>query len=83
MEHHLRNKNKAAMTKSKTRTIGKARTKRNGIIIVQRINFKTLLRIGRDCQVMVICRHLSEIARYVSEKMNGNKDSTYTLCDGL
>ena len=40
---------KAGMTKSKVRRIEKARAKRNGIIIIQRIDIKTLLKMGRDC----------------------------------
>ena len=54
MDLHLKIRNKVGMTKSKARRIEKVRAKRNGIIIVQQINIKTLLRMGRDCQMMVI-----------------------------
>ena len=60
MEYHLMKRNKPGMTKTKVRRIEKVRAKMNGIIIVQRINIKTLLRMGRDCQMMVICRRLSK-----------------------
>ena len=43
------------MTETKVRRMKKVRVKRNGIIIVQRINIEALLRMGRDCQMMVIC----------------------------
>ena len=66
------------MTKTKVRRIEKVRAKMNGIIIVQRINIKTLLRIGRDCQMMVICRRLSETSRETFVKTSSKKE--YTLC---
>ena len=53
MDIHLQIRN-VGMTKIKARRIEKARAKRNGIIIIQRINIKTLFRMGRDCQMMVI-----------------------------
>ena len=62
MEAHLLNRNKPGITKTKVGRIEKVRAKRNGIIIVQRINIKTLLRMGRDCQMMVICQRLFEIS---------------------
>ena len=40
----------AGMAKTKVRRVEKVRDKMNGIIIVPRINIKTLLRIGRDCK---------------------------------
>ena len=55
METHLYNRNKPGMTKTKVRRIGKVRAKRNGIIIIEGISIKTLLRMGRDCQMMVTC----------------------------
>ena len=78
MDTHLKNRNKAGMTKSKVRKIEKVIAKRNGIIIVQRINIKTLLRMERDCQMTVICRRLSENSRDNSEKTDCN--FKYTLC---
>ena len=48
------------------------------MIIVPQINIKTLLRMGRDCQMMVICRRFSEISRDASLKTSCNHE--YTLC---
>ena len=59
MEVHLTNRNKPGMTKTKARRMEKVRIKMNGIIIVQPINIKTLLRMGKDCHMRVICRRLS------------------------
>ena len=67
------------MTKTKVRRIEKVRAKRNGIIIVQGISIKTLLRMGRDCQMMIICRRQYEISRDTSEKTDGNQEYS-TLC---
>ena len=72
MEDHLTTRNKPGMTKTKVRRIEKVRAKRNGIITVQRINIDTLLGIGRDCQMVVICRRLSENFRGTSDKMDFN-----------
>ena len=58
--------------------IKKVRAKRNRIIIVKGINIKILLRMGRDCQKMVICRCLSEISRDACEKTDFNQE--YVLC---
>ena len=66
------------MAKTNMRRIGKVRVKRNGIIIVQRINIKTLLKMGRDGQMMVICRRFSEISRDTFGKTNCNQE--YTFC---
>jgi len=76
MESHLNDKNKPGMTKTNVRRIENVRAKRNGIIIVQRINTKTLLGMGRDWQMMVICRRLSEITRDTSEKASCNREYT-------
>ena len=78
MEIHLPHRIKAGMIKTKARRIAKVRAKMNGIIIDQRINIKTLLRIGRDCQIMVICRRLSENFCNTLDKMDCNHE--YTLC---
>ena len=67
------------MTKTKARRIKQVRAKTNGIIIVQRINIKTLLRMGRDCQMMAICRRLSEISRDTSENLSMDRNQEYTL----
>ena len=67
------------MTKTKVRRIEKVRAKTNGIIIVQQINIKTLLRMGRDCQMMVICRCLSDISRDTSENLRMDCNQEYTL----
>ena len=58
------------MTKAKVRTIEKMRARRNGIIIVKGINIKTLLKMGRGCQMKVIfrCQLESEIFRNISLK---------------
>ena len=69
-DNHLLNMNKPVMAKTNMRSIEKVRVKRNGIIIVQRINIKTLPKIGRDCQMMVICRCFSKISRDTLEKAN-------------
>ena len=63
MEIHLTYRNTQGITKTKVEKMAKVIAIINGIIIVQRINIRTLHRKGRDCQVMDICRHLSEIAR--------------------
>ena len=55
MVPHLTNRNKPGMTKTKVRRIEKMRAKMNGIIIIQRITITALLRMGRDCQMMMIC----------------------------
>ena len=60
MESHLKKRKKLRMEKTKMRRIERARAKVNGIVIVQPINIKTLIRTGRDCQMMVICRRLSD-----------------------
>ena len=52
------NRVKPWMAKTKARRIEKVIVKINGIIIVPRINMKTLHRIGRDCK-KVICRRPS------------------------
>ena len=65
------------MANAKVRRIEKVTAKRNGIIIVKGINIKTLFRMGRDCQMMVICRRLCEISRDTSEKIDFNQK--YTL----
>ena len=67
------------MTKSKVRRIKQVRANKNGIIIVQQIKVKTLLRMGRDCQVMVICRRLSEITRDNFEKLSCNQKYTFVI----
>ena len=77
MEIHLKIRNKPGMTKTKVIKIAKVRMKRNGIIIVPRINIKTLLRKGGDCQMMIICRRLSENFRDTSDKRDCNRE--YTL----
>ena len=51
---HLNNRNKAGMTKTKVRRMEKVSARRNGIIIVKGIDIKTLLKMGRGCQMMVI-----------------------------
>ena len=66
------------MTKTKVRRIEKVRAKINGIVIVQPIDIKTLLRMGRDCEMMVICRRLSETSRETFGKKSFKKE--YTLC---
>ena len=78
MEIHLMDRNKPGMTNTKVRRIEKVRAKRNGIIIVQQIDIKTFHRMEKDCQMIVICRQLSEIFRDTSEKMSCNKKNT--LC---
>ena len=80
MEIHLKIRSEAGMTKSKMRKMKKKRTKRIGIIIVQRINIKTLPRVGRvgrDCQKMVICRRLVEISPVTSDKTVWNREYTF------
>ena len=54
MTSHLMQMNIPGMAKTKARRIERERAKMTGIIIVPRININTLLRIGRDCK-MVIC----------------------------
>jgi hypothetical protein len=44
------------MTKTKVRRMEKVSGRRNGVIIVNGINIKTLLKMGRGCQMMVIFR---------------------------
>ena len=77
IEIHLMSMNKPGMSKIEVRKLRKERAKRNGIIIVQRINIETLLRMGRDCQMTVICRRLSNKFRDTSDKTNCNQK--YTL----
>ena len=77
MVPHLTNRNKPGMTKIKVRKIEKLRAKINGIVIIQRITVKTLLRMGRDCQMMTVCRSLPEISRETSVKTSRNQE--YTL----
>ena len=66
------------MTKAKVRRIEKIKAKRNRIIIIEGINIKTLLGMGRDCQMSVICRRLLEISRDMPEKMERNQE--YAIC---
>ena len=54
MENHRNDRNIPGMAKTKVIRIEKVRVKMNGIIIVPRIDINTLLRIGRDCKI-VIC----------------------------
>ena len=70
--------NKPVVVKTKVIRIKKVRDKMSGIIIVQWINIKTLFRMGRDCQMMVICRRLSEITRDTSVKIPCSLE--YTTC---
>ena len=49
------------MTKTKVRRIEKVSARRNEAIIVKGINIKTLLKMLRDCQMMVNFRRQSEI----------------------
>ena len=65
------------MTKTEVIRIEKTSAMRNGIIIVQSINIKNLLRMVRDGQMMVICRRLSEITRETFEKMDCNQEYTF------
>ena len=78
MAAHLKIKNIPGMTKAEMRKIAKVRAKRNGIIIVHRINIKTLLKMGRVSQIRVISRRLSENFRDTSEKMDCKLE--YTSC---
>ena len=78
MENHLNNRDKLGMTNTKVRRMEKVRAKITGIIIIASINIKSLLRMGKDCQMTVNCRHLSEIARDTIEKPSCTKG--YTLC---
>ena len=55
MDNHLANRNKLGMTKTKMRRIGKVRATINGIVIVETINIKTLLKMGQDRQTKVVC----------------------------
>ena len=55
MDNHLANRNKLGMTKTKMRRIGKVRATMNGIVIVETINIKTLVKMGRDRQTKVVC----------------------------
>ena len=75
-EGSLKSRNKPGMAKTNVRRIGKVRAKRNGIIIAQQINIKTLLKMGRGCQMMVICRRFSEISGDTFEKTNCNQINT-------
>ena len=77
MEPNLKSRNRPGIAKTNMRRIGKVRAKRNGIIIVQQINIKTLRKMGRDSQMMIICRRFSEISRDTFEKTNCNQE--YTL----
>ena len=81
METHLTNRNKPGMTKTEVRRIVRTRAKRNGIIIDQLINIKNLIRMGMDCQIlmMVICRRHRyschfEITRDTFEKMGRKRE---------
>ena len=78
MEIHLQIKNTAGPRINEVRRIGKVRAKINGIIIVQRMNIKTLPRMGRDFQMRGNCRRLSEISRDTSDKTVLIRDNT--LC---
>ena len=56
MTIHLKDKSKLRMTKTMERKIEKVRAKMNGITIIQQINIKILLRMGRGRQMVVsIC----------------------------
>ena len=60
MDPHLANRNTLRKKKTKGRRIEKERAKMIGIITAQQINIKILLRIDRDCHMMVISRRVSE-----------------------
>ena len=77
-EIHLKNRNKPVIAKTNMRRMIKVRAKRNGIIIIQQINIQTLLKMGMDCEMIVICRRLSEISRDTLEKEDCSQE--YTLC---
>ena len=53
MENHLMHRYIPGMAKTKVRRRENVRVKMNGIIIVPKINIKTLFRIGRDRKSVV------------------------------
>ena len=77
MDNHRANRNKPGMKKIKVRRIENVTAIMNGIVIVQHINIKILFRMGRDCQMKVICRRFSAIARDTSVKTFCNKEYTF------
>ena len=56
MEAHLAHSNMPGMAKTNKRRIEKMRAKKNTIVIVKQIGLKTLLKMGKDCQLKVISR---------------------------
>ena len=77
MNVHLENRDKAGKTKTRVRRKKTVTEKRNGIIMMEGTNNKTLLRMGRDFQMVVICRRRSGISRDTFEKMDFNRRYTF------